>query len=231
MKLLRRIALVVLIVLLVGGVGLYLASRCYLSSSNVTGQVSTRLQAMLGAPVQVESADVGLTGDSSLHGLRIFEPGDAEKKTPIITVDSATADASALDLMRGKDAERDHADRRLHRPPFRRRRQIAHPHAQAADRRRLDAARPHRQRQAHAQPGRPAGDGHSGNQGRPHQRRRRPQGGGCRRRPVLGRLVARRLVQERVGRRRPHAGREGSRGGRGPAQGAAVRGRRRCGAR
>lgn len=53
MKLLRRIAFVVLIVLLVVGVGLYLATRYYLSSSSVIGQVSTRLQAMLGAPVQV----------------------------------------------------------------------------------------------------------------------------------------------------------------------------------
>jgi len=102
MKLLRRIALVVLIVFLVVGVGLYLASRYYLSSSNVTGQVSKRLQAMLGAPVQVGSADVGLTGASSLHGLRIFEPGDQTEKTPIVTVDSATADASALDLAEGK---------------------------------------------------------------------------------------------------------------------------------
>ena len=102
MKLMRRIALVVLIVLLVGGIGLYIASRYLLSSKNVTGQVSTRLQAMLGAPVQVESADVGLTGDSSLHGLRVFEPGDEEKKTPIVTVDAASADASALDLMGGK---------------------------------------------------------------------------------------------------------------------------------
>ena len=55
MKLFRRIALVVLILLLVGGVGLYIASRYYLSSSNVTGQVSTRLQTMLGAPVEVEA--------------------------------------------------------------------------------------------------------------------------------------------------------------------------------
>ncbi len=102
MRALRRIALVVLIVLLVVGVGLYLATRFYLSSSNVTGQVSTRLQAMLGAPVLVQSADVGLTGGSSLHGLRIFEPGDQTKKAPIITVDSATADASALDLAEGK---------------------------------------------------------------------------------------------------------------------------------
>ena len=102
MKLFGRIALVVLIVLLVVGVGLYLATRYYLSSSNVTGQVSTRLQAMLGAPVQVQSADVGLTGTSSLHGLRIFEPGDQTEKTPIVTVDSATADASAFDLAEGK---------------------------------------------------------------------------------------------------------------------------------
>ena len=102
MRFLGRIALIVLVVLVVGGIGAYLAARYYLSSAKVTGQVSTRLQAMLGAPVQVESADVGLTGDSSLHGLRVFEPGDEVQKTPVMTVDSATADASALDLAAGK---------------------------------------------------------------------------------------------------------------------------------
>ena len=45
---------------------------------------------------------MGLTGDSSLHGLRIFEPGDEANKAPIVTVDSATANASALDLTEGK---------------------------------------------------------------------------------------------------------------------------------
>ncbi len=101
MKLLRRAALVTVLVLLLLGVGLYIAARIYLSSEAVTRQVSTRLQAMLGAPVEVDSADVGLTGASTLHGLRIFEPGDEDKKAPFVVMDGATADVSALDLLRG----------------------------------------------------------------------------------------------------------------------------------
>ncbi len=101
MKLFRRAALVVVLVLLLVAVGLYIAAHVYLTSEAVTRQVSTRLQAMLGAPVEVDSADVGLTGSSKLHGLRIFEPGDDVKKAPIIAVDGATADVSALDLLRG----------------------------------------------------------------------------------------------------------------------------------
>ena len=56
MKLLRRIALVVLIVLLVAAVGLYVASRYDLSPSRVTGQVSARLRAMLGGARSRSSA-------------------------------------------------------------------------------------------------------------------------------------------------------------------------------
>ena len=57
---------------------------------------------MLGAPVQVDSVDVGVAGPSSVHGLRIFEAGDEAKKSPFVTVDTASTDASAVDLVEGK---------------------------------------------------------------------------------------------------------------------------------
>ena len=101
MRFFRRAAIATVLVLLLLVVGLYIAARVYLSSEAVTRQASARLQAMLGAPVEVDSADVGLTGSSKLHGLRIFEPGDDAKKTPIVAVDAASADVSALDLLRG----------------------------------------------------------------------------------------------------------------------------------
>ncbi|HVS38275.1 MAG TPA: AsmA-like C-terminal region-containing protein [Gemmataceae bacterium] len=102
MKRFRRVALVVVLVLLLLVVGLYIAARLYLSSGAVTRQVQDRLQTMLGAPVEVQSADVGLFGGSTLHGLRIFEPGDDSRKAPIVVVDGASADLSAVDVLAGK---------------------------------------------------------------------------------------------------------------------------------
>ena len=168
MKLFRRAALVVVLVLLLVAVGLYIAARVYLTSEAVTRQVSTRLQAMLGAPVEVDSADVGLTGSSTLHGLRIFEPGDDVKKAPIIAVDGATADVSALDLLRGISPGQvtlNGASVALH---FDADGNLLTRLPRPEDRRRPHAAPPHRQRQAHAQPGRPQADDRPGRQGRPY---------------------------------------------------------------
>jgi hypothetical protein len=97
-----RLAIGLAVFLVLAGLGLFIAARFYLSSHSVAGQVSTRLQAMLGAPVQVDTADVGMTGDSSLHGLRVFEPGDDVTQEPFITVAGASTDVSALDLLEGK---------------------------------------------------------------------------------------------------------------------------------
>src|SRR5665213_28856 len=99
MKLFWRWTISLAILLLVAGLGFFIAVRFYLSSHNVAGQVSTRLQAMLGTLVQVDTADVGMTGDSSLHGLRVFEAGQDVKQEPFITVGGVSADVSALDLL------------------------------------------------------------------------------------------------------------------------------------
>ncbi len=102
MKFFLRWTIILVILLLVAGLGFFIAAHFYLSSHNVAGQVSTRLQAMLGAPVQVDTADVGMTGDSSLHGLRVFEAGEAAPPEPFLTVGAVSADVSALDLLAGK---------------------------------------------------------------------------------------------------------------------------------
>src|SRR5258708_29426110 len=102
MKLFRRLAIALGIVLVLGGVGVYVAARYYLSSGAAAGKVAAHLQNMLGAPVQVDSVDVGMAGPSSMHGLRIFEAGDEAKKSAFVTVDSASTDASAVDLLQGK---------------------------------------------------------------------------------------------------------------------------------
>ena len=101
MKSFWRWAIGAAVLLLVVGLGLFITARFYLSSHNVAAQVSTRLQTMLGALVQVDGADVGVSGDSSLHGLRVFQAGDDAKHKPFVTVAGASANVSALDLLKG----------------------------------------------------------------------------------------------------------------------------------
>jgi hypothetical protein len=99
MKRFLLIALLVL-VLLIGGGFLYL--RYYLRSPAVTHQVATRLEAIYGAPVRVESVDVGMSG-STLAGFELFEPGtDASQGTPWLKVGSLTTDISLWDILRGQ---------------------------------------------------------------------------------------------------------------------------------
>jgi hypothetical protein len=102
MRLFRRLVLAFLIVFVVVGIGFFVAARYYLCSPAMATEASARLQALLGAPVEVDAADVGMTGSSSLRGLRIFEPGDEAKQAPVLAADGATADVAAADLMAGK---------------------------------------------------------------------------------------------------------------------------------
>src|SRR5258708_28980804 len=93
MKLFRRLAIALGIVLVLGGVGVYVAARYYLSSGAAAGKVAAHLQNMLGAPVQVDSVDVGMAGPSSVHGLHIFEAGGDDKKAAFLTREPASARA------------------------------------------------------------------------------------------------------------------------------------------
>ena len=56
----------------------------------------------IGVLVQVDTADVGMSGESSLHGLRVFQAGEDAKQEPFVTVGGVSADVSALDLLSGK---------------------------------------------------------------------------------------------------------------------------------
>jgi uncharacterized protein involved in outer membrane biogenesis len=93
------IGLLVAVVVLGGGA---LLLRQYLRSAHVASQVATRLEAMYGGPVRVESVDVGIES-SSVSGFELFEPGsDAESSTPWLKVGALTTDVSLWNLLKGQ---------------------------------------------------------------------------------------------------------------------------------
>ncbi len=96
----RRFLLVLLAVVVVLVVGLAVATRFYLRSDKVRHQVVTHLEALYGGPVEVEDADIGVLGDSTLQGLRFYEPGKTGQP-PWARVGKVKTDVSALDLLRG----------------------------------------------------------------------------------------------------------------------------------
>src|SRR5207245_411306 len=95
----RRLVLVLIGLVVVVGIGV-LAARYYLKSTHVTAQVASRLQEVYGGPVQVEDADIGVTG-SSLHGLRLFETDPTRGQVPWVEVGTIQADISLWDVLRG----------------------------------------------------------------------------------------------------------------------------------
>jgi translocation and assembly module TamB len=80
---------------------LFLAARWYLSSRQLADQVTARLQDALGAPVRLDTVDVGFVGGSSLRGLHVYEADAAPDDKPFLNVDNATADVSALGFLAG----------------------------------------------------------------------------------------------------------------------------------
>ena len=96
----RRFLLILLAVLSVLVVGLVIAARVYLRSDSVRHEVATRLETLYGGRVEVEDADIGVLGDSTLNGLRFYEPGTSGEP-PLATVGKIKTDVSALDLLRG----------------------------------------------------------------------------------------------------------------------------------
>ena len=208
MKLFWRWMIGLAILLLVAGLGLFIAAHFYLSSHNVAGQVSTRLQAMLGAPCKSIPPTWAMTGDSSLHGLRVFEAGGSRAAGTLRHGGPRLRRRFRPRLARRQNADGGNADRRGHCPAFRRRRPSPYAHAQAANRRRADAARPHRRRQTHAQPRRPATDGDfTASKPISSSAGADLKATGAYHRSFLGRLDARRRLCERIGRRRADAGR------------------------
>ncbi len=89
-----RVLLVVAVLLVAALVG----ARLYLSSARAAHQVAHSLESMLGMPVEVEQASIGLLGGSSLRGLRV-PGGDADP--PLLTVDDVQADLTARGALSG----------------------------------------------------------------------------------------------------------------------------------
>jgi hypothetical protein len=77
-------------------------ARRSLASHHVSGVVASRLEAAFGTPVQVDEADIGITGDSSLHGLKLFEKDAGTSDAPWAVIDEVKADVSALSALRGE---------------------------------------------------------------------------------------------------------------------------------
>jgi hypothetical protein len=100
MRRLLRALFVVLVLLALLGAGLTIAARVYLRSDRVRRQVAARLEELYGGRVEVEETDIGLLGDSSLHGLRLHESNRSDEE-PWVRVGTVKTDVSALDLLRG----------------------------------------------------------------------------------------------------------------------------------
>jgi hypothetical protein len=99
MKRFLLISLLVVVVL-VAGAALYV--RHYLHSPRVAQEVATRLEALYGGPVRVESVEVGL-GGSTVNGFELFEPGtDSDRGPPWLKVGSLSTDISLWDIVRGQ---------------------------------------------------------------------------------------------------------------------------------
>ena len=69
-----RVLALVCVFLAILTFGLYLAARVYLSSNSFRRAFANRLETSYGGPVEIENADVGVLGGSTLHGLRLYEP-------------------------------------------------------------------------------------------------------------------------------------------------------------
>ncbi|HTU18144.1 MAG TPA: AsmA-like C-terminal region-containing protein [Gemmataceae bacterium] len=91
---------VVLLVLAVAGLFIL---RSYLSSAAAAQQVAEHLQDMLGGRVEVQSANIGLIGNSSVRGIQVYADGEADK--PWLRIDDVTSDLSVLSLLRDKSPD------------------------------------------------------------------------------------------------------------------------------
>ena len=100
MRRLLRALLVVLVVLVILVGGLFVAGHFYLTSDSARRRVASRLEEVYGGPVEIDEADLGVLGDSTLRGLRLYEAGKAGE-APWATFGTVKTDVSVLDLARG----------------------------------------------------------------------------------------------------------------------------------
>jgi hypothetical protein len=99
---LRKVFLIGLAVLALLVVGTIVAARFYLSSNRAANEVAERLQTLLGGTVRVGSADIGLTGSSSLHGVEAFQDSGQDGEKPWVEFKDVELNASVFDLLRGQ---------------------------------------------------------------------------------------------------------------------------------
>ena len=88
---LRTVLLSVLVLLILLAGGLLVGTRLYLHSDRVSRQLATRLQSVLGGKVQVQAADVRLTGGSSIRGIQVYEDTGSGEEQPWIQVEGVEA--------------------------------------------------------------------------------------------------------------------------------------------
>ncbi len=69
------------------------AARFYLSSPARRGKSPSVCKTMLGGRVEVNESHIGLTGDSTVQGIRAFEDGEPDK--PWLQIEDVKADLSA----------------------------------------------------------------------------------------------------------------------------------------
>jgi hypothetical protein len=100
---LRKALWITTLVVLLLSVAALIGLRVYLSSQGATRQVAEHLQELLGGRVEVQGADIGLTGDSSVRGIEAFADGDNDK--PWLRIDEVKTDVSALSLLRGQSPD------------------------------------------------------------------------------------------------------------------------------
>jgi len=100
MRRLLRILFRLLVLLVLVAVGLFVAARVYLRSAGTRQRVVSRLEEIYGGPVELQEAEIGVLGGTSLHGLRLFQ-ADKSDDEPWVNVGTVETDISALDLLRG----------------------------------------------------------------------------------------------------------------------------------
>jgi hypothetical protein len=103
MRRLLRILLVLGVLLLLLGV----AAHGFLRSRGVADQVASRLEDLFGAPVKVGEVSVGLTGETSLGDVELYEPGPRAPQRPWLKAERLEADVSALKLLAGRTTPRE----------------------------------------------------------------------------------------------------------------------------
>src|SRR5438552_1637191 len=77
------------------------AARWYLQSRWAADHVTSMLKNVYGGSVRVTDVDIGVTGDSSVHGVDLLESGDDAPAIPWLSIDKLQTDVGILALLRG----------------------------------------------------------------------------------------------------------------------------------